>query len=277
MVQDAGMPIKPEWIREHGLDQPIPAVVNGRRNGFDNRPEWDAAYHPCPEAFPADGAPRGDVTKFADWSSEHVYPGTMRDLWIYAPAGLARALRPRIVFFNDGAWYLSGSGPVRATHVLDTLLHLGEIPHTVAVFIMPGIPDHPVEGPIESYDDRTAQRSLEYDQPTPRYGRFLFEEVLPFVESHLGCTVSTAPEDRRRHRRVQCRVAPSRTMLPRAEPLRLVYRYLGRSQLPIDHPAHAAQADSCAAAEWRARRQHTLRRLGTRQSRHGERAGLVRL
>ncbi len=85
---------------------------------------------------------------------------------------------------------------MRATCVLDTLIHRGEIAPTVAVFLMPGRPDHPVTGPIESYDDRTAQRSLEYDQPTPRYGEFLFSEVLPVVEAHLGRRLSEAPEDR---------------------------------------------------------------------------------
>lgn len=190
------MPTRPEWISDLGLDQPVPDEVNGRRNGVNNLPEWDAAYHPCPEAFPPPGTPAGEVTKFADWESTQVYPGTRRDLWVYAPANLAGARSPRIIFFNDGAWYLSRQGPVRATHVLDTMIAAAEMPATIAVFIMPGVPDHPVPGPIDSYDDRTAQRSLEYDAPTPRYGEFLFGEVMPFVESHLGCRVSDAPEDR---------------------------------------------------------------------------------
>ncbi len=190
------MPTKPEWIRELGLDRVIPAEVNGRRNGVDNRPEWDAAHGPCPEAYPSGETPPGEVCRFADWESPGVYPGTRRDLWIYSPAGLSPASRPRIIFFNDGAWYLSRNGPVRATHVLDTLVHRNQAAPVVAVFIMPGVPDHPVEGPIESYDDRTAQRSLEYDQPTPRYGEFLFSEILPFVASYLDLAISEVPEDR---------------------------------------------------------------------------------
>ena len=184
------MPTRPEWISELMLDQPIPAQVNGRRNGVDNRPEWEVAYHPCPEAWPDDQVARGEVRKYPDWQSREVYPGTRRDVWAYVSPGIDESANPRVIFFNDGAWYLSRSGPVRATHVLDTLVHKGEIAGVVAIFVMPGVPDHPVAGPIASYDDATAQRSLEYDQPSAGYGEFLFGELLSFVESDLGVTVS---------------------------------------------------------------------------------------
>ena len=195
------MPTKPEWISDLALDQTIPEEVNGRRNGVHNKAEWDASYHPCLEAFPNEDIARGVVTKFEGWPGRDrrgrsVYSCTSRDMWIYAPPGLEPEMRPRVILFNDGGFYLSRSGPVRATHVLDTLLHQGEIAPTVAVFIMPGVPDGPVESPIESYDDRAAQRSLEYDRVTPLYGEFLFGEVLRFAESHLSIKVSEDPAHR---------------------------------------------------------------------------------
>jgi len=190
------MPILPAHIAELGLDKPIPAEVNGRRNGVVNDPTWDAAYHPCAEAYPGADVPAGVVRKLEDWSGSRIYPGTRRHLWLYAPAGLATAAAPGIVFFNDGAWYLSRSGPVRAAQVLDTLRHQQEIEATVAVFITPGVPDGPVEGPIESYDAPTAQRSLEYDTLTPRYGEFLFSEILPLVERELAVKLSSEPVHR---------------------------------------------------------------------------------
>lgn len=186
------MPTPPELIEALGLSEPISAEVNGRRNGVDNDPGWDAAYHPCPEAYPASGVERGVVTKFADWESSRCFPGTRRDMWAYVPAG--DQANPGIMFFNDGAWYLSREGPLRATHVLDSLIDAGEIEPMVAIFVMPGRPDHAVTGPIESYDDMTAQRSLEYDQLTSRYGEFLLDEVLPFVESELNIQCATDPE-----------------------------------------------------------------------------------
>jgi len=190
------MPTPPAHIVELGLDKPIPAEVNGRSNGVANDASWDAAYHPCPEAHPADDVPAGTVRKLEDWTQSRIYPGTRRHLWIYAPADFREAAVARILCCNDGAWYLSRSGPVRVTQVLDTLHHRREIEPTVAVFVAPGIPDGPVAGPIESYDAPTAQRSLEYDALTPRYGEFLFGEILPLVERELGVRVSPDPTHR---------------------------------------------------------------------------------
>lgn len=189
------MPTPHEVVELFQLDRPIQAEVNGRRNGVENDPAWDAAYHPCPEAFPPDDVIRGSVAKFEGWQESIVYPGTRRNLWIYTPP-VAPATTVRLVFFNDGAWYLSRSGPVRATQVLDSLHHAGAIAPTAAVFIMPGDPAGAVEGPIASYDARTAQRSLEYDMLTPRYGEFLFGEILPLVERETGFAVSARPEHR---------------------------------------------------------------------------------
>ena len=184
------------------LDEPVAAEVNGRKNGVHNDPVWDHAYHPCPEAFPDDAVPPGHVTKFADWSETDVYKGTVRDLWVYTPPNLKPDTNPAAMFFNDGAWYLSRNGPVRATNVLDSLHHSGEMAPTIAIFIMPGNPDHKVPAPIESYDDRSAQRSLEYDAMTARYGEFLFNDVLPFVERTLNLKVSTQP-----HHRTTCGIS----------------------------------------------------------------------
>ncbi|MEQ8861165.1 MAG: alpha/beta hydrolase-fold protein [Pseudomonadales bacterium] len=189
------MPTPREIVELLGLDAPIPAEVNGRRNGVTNDPAWDAAYHPCPEAFPGEETAHGRVTKLEGWTGSTVYPGTRRDLWIYQPPGEPESAT-RLAFFNDGAWYLSRSGPVRASNVLDSLHHAGEIAPTAAVFIMPGDPDGPVEGPIESYDAKTAQRSLEYDPLTPRYGEFLFRDILPLVERETGLRISPRPEHR---------------------------------------------------------------------------------
>jgi len=189
------LPTPRELIGQLQLDRPIPAEVNGRRNGVQNDPAWDAAYHPCPEAFPADEVPRGNVIKLEDWADSRIYPGTRRALWIYVPPVKPTA-DVRLISFNDGAWYLSRSGPVRATSVLDSLHHAGEIKPTAAVFIMPAVPGGPVEGPIESYDAGTAQRSLEYDRLTPRYGEFLFGEIVPLVERQTGLKISSRPEDR---------------------------------------------------------------------------------
>ena len=188
------MPISPETISRLGLDKTIAASVNGRENGVNNQSEWDAAYYPCAEAYPAEDVARGAVTRFEEWSETEIYAGTTRDLWVYLPAVQSDAYR--IIVFNDGAWYMGRNGPVRATNVLDVLHANGEIPPTVAVFVNPGRPDHAVDRPIASYNDIAAQRSLEYDQLSPAYGDFLFSELLPFVEAHFKISINDNPDDR---------------------------------------------------------------------------------
>ena len=186
------MPTPVSTLRDLRLDQPIPVEVNGRRNGVDNDPTWDVSYHPCAEAFPDAAVPRGELLKFAGWKSPKTYPNTVRDLRVYLPP-VANLDGAHVLYVNDGAWYLARKGPVRAGAVLDTLLHAGAITPTVAIFVVPGIPDGHVDAPIESYDDALAQRSLEYDTLTPTYGHFLFNEVLPFVEAEIGARLSSNP------------------------------------------------------------------------------------
>lgn len=193
------MPVPTDLAERLGLHLPLPEVVNGHRNGVSNNPAWDAAYHPCPEAFPAADVPQGSVHKLAQWDESRVYPGAPRTLWIYAPprSGLDVSDAPlRLLFCNDGAWYLSRTGPVRAAQVLDSLHHEEGFAPTAAVFITPGDPKAPVSAPIASYDSRAAQRSLEYDEVTPRYGEFLFGEIVPLVERVVGRRVSAQARDR---------------------------------------------------------------------------------
>ncbi len=189
------MPFDPDLLVSLGLNQTIPTEVNGRRNGVNNDPTWDAGYTPCSEAFPDDSVPAGEVTKLEDWNESEIYPGTTRNIWLYRPA--VTASDPlNLIVFNDGPFYLARKGPARAAQVLDSLHHRDEVEPTAAIFIAPGLPDHDVTPPIASYSPLEAQRSLEYDQLTPRYGEFLFTEMLPLLEQKLSLKVSSDPTRR---------------------------------------------------------------------------------
>ena len=164
-------------------------VVNGRANreiqGALSVP-GDRQYHPNPEAFVAEGTPRGDVRSHRAWDGARVFPGTTRDLWIYTPAGFDPAgPAPALMVFQDGAGYLNRDGPIRAAAVFDTLTASREMPPTVGVFVMPG-----------AREGSPQQRSLEYDSVTDAYVRFLLEDVLPFVESEIGCKLTADPAQR---------------------------------------------------------------------------------
>ncbi len=190
------MPIDAKNFLELGLDQIIPAEVNGRVNGVRNDPAWDENYHPCEEAFPDDSVRKGTISRLDDWSETSIYPGTIRNIRVYIPHPSYLTRPAQVILFNDGAWYLSRNGPVRAAQVLDTLHHQNEIQPTIGIFIPPGTPDHDVQGPIESYGNAEAQRSLEYDSMTQAYGKFLFFEVLPNIEGKFDLSISTKPEHR---------------------------------------------------------------------------------
>ena len=159
--------------------------------------EGDAAYHPCPEAYPGEDVPKGAITRHADWGETKIYPETLRVISVYTPHGLDRSKAARLIVFNDGASYLDPKGAVRAAQVLDSLHASGAIAATVAVFVNPG---HAATDPAKSRGEinaaASAQRRSEYDALTPDFGRFLIEEVLPFVEASEGLVLSKDPEHR---------------------------------------------------------------------------------
>ncbi len=182
-----------------GLHLATPAEVNGRSNNDVlaslSHPD-DEQYEPCPESLESSAIPTGQFYKFKDWSSSSAYPGTRRDLAVHLPAEASD--KPyAIAIFNDGAAYASKNGTARVTQVLDTLHAQREIPPTVAVFVNPGLPaGTPAGSPTASYTPEATQRSLEYDALTPAYGRFLLDEVLPFVAGELDINLTRDPEHR---------------------------------------------------------------------------------
>jgi enterochelin esterase family protein len=193
------MPLSVETHLALGLDQPPPAEVNGRSNmditaSLDHA--GDGPYHPCPEAYPADDVPEGNLTRHTDWQDSEIYPETRRTLHVYTPAGFDQTKPARLIVFQDGSGYVSRSGPVRATRVLDTLHARREIRQTVGVFVDPGVPAGVSVAPGEYNTEVMAQRSYEYDSLTPDYGNFLLGEVLPYVAGAHGISFAADPAER---------------------------------------------------------------------------------
>ena len=128
-------------------------------------------YVPGPDSKPQPGVPKGEVLKFS-FDHSHIFPGTVRDYWIYVPAQYTPD-RPACVYVGqDGIRF-------DATTVFDNLIAKKEMPVTIGVFVMPGIV--PAANPTAALG--RFNRSYEYDTPGDNYVRFLLEELLPEVET----------------------------------------------------------------------------------------------
>src|SRR5580700_1709970 len=131
--------------------------------------------------------PQGKVTKY-EWSSK-IYPGTVRDYWVYVPAQYKPEKPACTMVFQDGSTFVNENGAFKTTIVFDNLIHKGDMPVTIGVFINPGV----VPG-VGANTQSRFNRSAEYDAIGPRFPTFLIEEILPEVAKHYN--LSNDPNDR---------------------------------------------------------------------------------
>lgn len=123
------------------------------------------------------GVPQGQITEKV-WTSD-VFPGTIRRYWVYVPAQYDGSKPAAVMVFQDGHAYVDLEGQFRVPTVLDNLIHRGELPVMIAIFIDPGHQQELPEKP--GWRPRPANRSFEYDTLSDQYARFLLEEILPEV------------------------------------------------------------------------------------------------
>lgn len=118
----------------------------------------------------AAGVPKGEVTKYT-FDRSKVFPGTVRDYWVYVPKQYDPA-KPACVYVNqDGVQY-------NAPAVFDRLIANGSMPVTIGVFVMHGRVKAPSDQALDRFN-----RSYEYDGLGDNYARFVLDELLPEVET----------------------------------------------------------------------------------------------
>jgi enterochelin esterase family protein len=132
-------------------------------------------YQLGPDSQRHEGVPRGEVTKHI-WKSE-IFPGTIREYFVYVPAQYDGKERAAVMVFQDGHTYVNEKGDFRVPVVFDNLIHQGDMPVTIGIFINPG---HKGET-MPDNRWRANNRSFEYDTLSDQYARFLLEEILPEV------------------------------------------------------------------------------------------------
>jgi enterochelin esterase-like enzyme len=133
-------------------------------------------YKLGPDSEKQPDVPEGKVTQSKFKST--IFPGTVRDWWIYVPAQYDPKEPACVMVFQDGGSYVGvgDKSQFKVPIVLDNLIHKKEMPVTISIFINPGT----VPG---SGNDKKAKqnRSFEYDTLSDQYARFLDKEILPEV------------------------------------------------------------------------------------------------
>ena len=140
-------------------------------------------YKLGPDSFAQAGVPQGEVTQHK-WESK-IFPGTVREYWLYVPKQYDAAKAACVMVFQDGRAYVNtaSNGQFRVPTVFDNLIHKKEMPVTIGIFINPG------EVPaVESGKQPRRNRSFEYDSLGDQYARFLLEEILPEVSKNYNLT-----------------------------------------------------------------------------------------
>jgi len=131
-------------------------------------------YKLGPDSEVQKDVPKGKVTKYT-WTSM-IFPGTVRDYWVYVPAQYDGKTPACVMVFQDGRGYVDEKGSFRVPIVFDNLIHKKEMPVTIGIFINPGkVPA------TEAGQRERDNRSFEYDTLSDQYVKFLEKEIFPEV------------------------------------------------------------------------------------------------
>ncbi len=136
-----------------------------------------------PDSLPQPGVPKGRIEGPLPFRSK-LFPDTVRQYWIYVPARYEASRPHPVMVFQDGHVYVDMEGPYRVPVIFDNLVHKGDLPATIGIFVNPGhnettLPENPW---------RASNRSYEYDSLGDRYATFLLDELLPEVAARYNLT-----------------------------------------------------------------------------------------
>lgn len=126
-------------------------------------------YELTEDSMPQEGVPKGTVEEHT-LNESSIYPGSTHNYWVYVPAQYDKANPACVMVFLDGPDFVHTKGEVRIPTVFDNLIHKGEIPVTIGIFVSPGR-----RGPEHSMRDE------EYLLLNDTFARFLLEDLIPEV------------------------------------------------------------------------------------------------
>lgn len=143
------------------------------------------SYPPHPDSLKKAGIPEGEVKGPYKFKSD-IFPGTVRDYWVYVPSQYDAAKPACLMVVQDG---LSLANRWNIPLTFDNLIHEKAMPVTLGLFVTPGS--------VPATSSKTMERrnrSFEYDSLGDRYARFLIEELIPEVKKTYH--ISDDPNDR---------------------------------------------------------------------------------
>ena len=143
--------------------------------------------YPVPEdSKPKDSVPKGKLYGPFTFDQSKIFPGTTREYGIYVPAQYNDIKPACLLVVQDG---MGKANQWKLPTILDNLIHKGEVPVQIAVFVSPG-----VVPAADGTSQARFNRSFEYDGMGDRYARFLIEEFLPGISENWN--ISQDPNDR---------------------------------------------------------------------------------
>lgn len=156
-------------------------------------PNPDAFYKIGPDSLVQENVPQGTVNGPHVIKSE-AYPGTQHTYWVFVPAQYDKSKPTALMVFQDGHAFMNPEGDVRATNVLNNLIHRRELPVMIAVFINPGRKPEQPEPNARQWGDGTTNRGQEYNALDDKYARVVVDELLPELKKSYN--ISDDPEMR---------------------------------------------------------------------------------
>lgn len=147
-------------------------------------------YQLGPDSQVKEGVPQGQIIQ-GKFVSPKVFANTERDYWIYIPTQYQPGTPACVMVFQDGQSYVNKTGQFRTPIVFDNLIHAGEMPVTIGVFLNPGVVPAEKQGA-----EPRKNRSFEYDTLSDQYARFLLEEVFPYMQEKHAVKFTDDPEGR---------------------------------------------------------------------------------
>ena len=163
----------------------IPITVIAQENQSE-----PTRYSLGPDSMVQPDVPQGTIEEFQLLDSK-VFPGTKRRFWVYIPKQYDGSEPAALMVFQDGHAYVNREGEYRAPVVMDNLIHQGQMPVTVGVFVDPGhkkdkLPEKP------GWNPQPENRAFEFDSQTDAFARLLLDEILPQVEEKVKLTKDPA-------------------------------------------------------------------------------------